>query len=67
MAYTDPARIPASTVTGPASMVHVLPDATAASFEVPTNAGAIRVEVVLVKGRWLATDLVPAAVTAPGD
>jgi hypothetical protein len=67
MSYTDPARIPANKVIGPATMVHVLPDGTAASFEVPTDAGAILVEVVLVDGRWLATDIVPAAVTAPGD
>ncbi|MBC9822872.1 hypothetical protein [Terrabacter sp. MAHUQ-38] len=67
MAYTDPSRIPASKVAGPATMVHVAPDGTAASFEVPTNAGAIRVEVVQIKGRWLATDIVPAAVTVPGD
>ncbi|MFC7597679.1 hypothetical protein ACFQU3_20365 [Terrabacter sp. GCM10028922] len=67
MSYTDPTRIPASKVIGPARMVHVLPDATGASFEVPTDAGPIRVEVVLVEGRWLASDVAPAAVTAPGD
>ena len=67
MSYTDPTRIPASKVIGAARMVHLLPDATGASFEVPTDAGAMRVEVVLVEGRWLASDVAPAAVTAPGD
>ncbi|MGW5237853.1 hypothetical protein ACWEOW_02870 [Monashia sp. NPDC004114] len=67
MSYTDPARIDATTVTGPARMVHVLPDGSAATFEVPTDAGATRVELALVKGRWLATDIVPASAAAPGD
>jgi len=67
LSYTDPAQIPASTVTGAATMVHVLPDGTAASFVVPTDAGPIRVDLVLVKGRWLATAIEPASVTEPGD
>jgi hypothetical protein len=67
MSYTDPALIDATTVTGPAHMVHVLPDGSAASFVVPTDAGTTRVELAFVKGRWLATDIVPASAAAPGD
>ncbi len=67
MSYTDPAQIDATTVTGPARMVHLLPNGTAASFEVPTDAGVIRVELALVEGRWLATDIGPASATGPGD
>jgi hypothetical protein len=48
-------------------MVHVLPDGSAASFEVPTDAGTTRVDLALVKGRWLATDILPASAAAPGD
>ena len=67
MSYTDPSQIDATKVTGPARMIRVLPDGTAASFEVPTDAGATLVELALVKGRWLATDIVPASAAAPGD
>ena len=67
MSYTDPAQIDATTVTGPPRRVHLLPDGSVASFEVPTDAGTTRVELALVKGRWLATDFVPASAAAPGD
>lgn len=67
LSYTDPAKIPASHVTGPSRMVHVVPDGTAASFDIPTNAGPVRVGVALLTGRWLVTDIVPASASQPGD
>jgi hypothetical protein len=67
LSYTDPAAVPATRVTGPVRMVHVQPDGAAASFDVPTDAGTVRVDLARLEGRWLVTDLVPAASTQPGD
>ena len=67
LAFTDPSNIPARTVTGPATMVRVLPDGTWASFDVATDGGRVRVDVALVQGRWLVGDVLPGAATPPGD
>ena len=67
MSYTDPAAIPSKQVIGPAEMVQAQPDGAAASFDVPTDAGPVRVDLALLQGRWLVTDIVPASTPQPGD
>jgi hypothetical protein len=59
LADTDPANLPAVTVSGPP--VEVAANAEAGVFDVPTTGEFVRVFVELVDGRWLATDVQPTA------
>ena len=59
LADTDPANVPAVTVTG--QPVRVASNAEAGVFDVPTTGEFVRVFVQLVDGRWLATDVQPTA------
>jgi hypothetical protein len=57
LAATDPANVPAVTVTGPP--VPVAANAEAAVFDVPTTGDFVRVFLQLVGGAWLVTDVQP--------
>jgi hypothetical protein len=59
LADTDPANVPPVTVSG--QPVQVAANAEAGVFDVPTTGEFIRVTVQLIDGRWLATDVQPAA------
>lgn len=50
----DPARVPATRVTGPPVATQAPADG-AAEFEVPTDAGTVTVTLAGVDGRWVAT------------
>ncbi len=56
---TDPANVPAVTVSG--QPVEVATNAEAGVFDVPTTGEFVRVHVQLIGGRWLATDVEPTA------
>jgi hypothetical protein len=59
LADTDPANVPAVTVSG--EPVRVAANAEAGVFDVPTTGEFVRVFVQLVDGVWLATDVQPTA------
>jgi hypothetical protein len=59
LADTDPANVPAVTVSG--QPVEVAANAEAGVFDVPTTGQFVRVHVQLVDGAWLATDVEPTA------
>lgn len=54
----DPTRVPAHTITGP--ITPVIATRTAVTADAPTNAGPIRLTLVLIDHRWLITDVQPA-------
>ncbi|WP_298462245.1 hypothetical protein [uncultured Cellulomonas sp.] len=56
---TDPANVPAVTVSG--QPVEVAANAEAGVYDVPTTGDFVRVHVQLIDGTWLATDVEPAA------
>jgi predicted lipid-binding transport protein (Tim44 family) len=56
---TDPANVPAVTVSG--QPVEVAANAEAGVFDVPTTGELVRVHVQLIDGAWLATDVEPTA------
>lgn len=58
LASTDPARVPASTVTGPLDPIATGP--YWGRWRVPTDAGPVLVEVVLDRSRWVAVSVQPA-------
>ncbi|WIM99995.1 hypothetical protein ACTOB_003669 [Actinoplanes oblitus] len=58
LADTDPANVPATTVTGAPRVVRSTTDMVVA--DVLTDAGGIRVTVVNRDGRWLIATVVPA-------
>lgn len=58
LASTDPANVPARTVTG--SPTAVSSTTAVLIADVPTDAGPIRVTVVQAGGRWLVATVVPA-------
>lgn len=59
LADTDPANVPAVTVSG--QPVEVATNAEAGVFDVPTTGDFVRVHVQLVDGTWRATDIEPTA------
>jgi hypothetical protein len=59
LADTDPANVPAVTVSG--QPVEVATNAEAGVFDVPTTGEFVRVHVQLIDGTWLATDVEPTA------
>jgi hypothetical protein len=58
LAQTDPARVPATKVTGEAVLLTAL--ATSAQVRVPTDGGSIVVTLEQVSGSWLVSDVAPA-------
>ncbi|MEV6925534.1 hypothetical protein AB0M46_13690 [Dactylosporangium sp. NPDC051485] len=63
LSTVDPSRVPATRVTGPA--VTVSATASAVLLDVPTDAGTVRVSVVLQDRRWLVDDLAINRSAAP--
>lgn len=59
LSQTDPSTIPATKVTGPARVLSTTP--TLVSVRVPTDAGDVMVVLAPTGGRWLVTNLLPAA------
>jgi hypothetical protein len=57
LADTDPANLPAVTVSG--EPVRVAANAEAGVFDVPTTGEFVRVHVQLIEGTWVATDVQP--------
>jgi hypothetical protein len=53
--FTDPARVPATAVTGHAQGIAGGP--SSATVAVPTDAGRVVLTCVLVQGKWLVSDL----------
>ena len=58
LSSTDPAQVPASTMTGEAKLVHTT--ATTEVVDVPTNGGPVAVTLLASTGRWKVTDIEPA-------
>jgi hypothetical protein len=58
LATVDPANVAAHRIVADAVPQTATPDA--ADVDVPTDAGAIRVVLVLRGGRWLVADVRPA-------
>jgi hypothetical protein len=53
--FTDPARVPATDITGQAQGIAGGP--SSATVAVPTDAGRVVLTCVLVQGKWLVSDL----------
>ena len=51
-------QIPFSQLTGPAQVVAIALDETSAAVTVPTDTGPISLEVQLLAGRWLVSNVV---------
>ena len=60
LATVDPARIPATRVTGPAVVKHV--DTTSATVEIPTDGGRVEVRLTRKSATWRVTDVTPVQV-----
>ncbi|HEX8973316.1 hypothetical protein [Oryzihumus sp.] len=58
LSSTDPAQVPASTVTGEAKLLRTT--VTSEVVEVPTNGGPVAVTLHAAGGRWKVTDIEPA-------